>query len=103
MAAHRYLFHLHVDEAGFREPFSDEPLGGAKLKVLSGQRGQIHRSFGFVSVGSAAEPSLPVRASLKKRPTLERSEVGTLAQTLEVKLTLMLMNCRARTHVCEGL
>lgn len=37
MAAHRYLFHLHVDEAGFREPFSDEPLGGGggvELKAL---------------------------------------------------------------------
>lgn len=49
--------------------------GGTTLKVLARQRGQIYRSFGFVSVGSAAEPSLPVRALLKKRPTPERSEV----------------------------
>lgn len=103
MAARRYLFHLHVDEAGSREPFSDEPLKRGGLKVLSRQRRQIHRSFGFVSVGSAAEPPLPVRAFLKKRPTLERSEVSVLAQTLEVKLTLTLMNRRARTRVCEGL
>lgn len=75
---------------------------GGGLKVLSRQRRQIHRSFGFVSVGSAAEPPLPVRAFLK-RPTLERSEVSVLAQTLEVKLTLTLMNRRARTRVCEGL